>query len=376
MAINLLINATALTSRGALTVIKNFISELKIFQDSNNEFNVTILVAVEELLIYKNSRLNIIFNAAPKKGFLQKYNFEKKEIPKIISEHQLNCYLSLSNTFLLNNSISQYVFIHQPHALTKLKFNEINLSIFMKYNILLNLIYRFGLVKKVKGIIVQTNWMKEAIQQKYRYNGNIEVICPMITSDHSRMEPLNNLVFNEGAQEIKLVYPTSGDKYKNIKRLEEAIHQYNREYDKKVVLYLTQPGDSSEYVKYIGQVPFESMYWLYRQMDALIFPSLTETLGLPLQEATENGLDVLAANLPYAKEICGLSATYFDPRSVQDIVEKIKCYAYKEGKQKKKASKVSGGHTYMDFLNFIKKCEAGDTSATANTIAVKATLSG
>jgi len=357
MPINLLINATALNSRGGLTVILQFVKELEEYIQCQNDFRVVLLVSMNELVRYKGTGLEIIFSSAPKEGFYKKYKFEKNEIPKIIKEYDINCYLSLSNTYLRINDISQYVFIHQSLQVANLKLSEVNFGIYLKYNVLLNLIYKFSLRKKVNGIIVQTNWMKQAIQNKYQFTGSIKVICPKITSNHSRLDPLEITDFEDNKNIIRFIYPTSHEKYKNIKKLMEAIELYNNEYDNKVVLYLTQDGVSTDNVKFIGKIPYESMYWVYKKMDALIFPSLTETLGLPLQEALDNKLDILVADLPYAKEICGEQATYFDPRDVKDIVHKIQVYVNQEKCEKELQSKKTASYNYMDFLNFIKHCE-------------------
>ena len=42
---------------------------------------------------------------------------------------------------------------------------------------------------------------------------------------------------------------------------------------------------------------------LYKNADALLFPSYIETLGLPLLEAAAFGLPVLAADVDYAHEV-------------------------------------------------------------------------
>jgi glycosyltransferase involved in cell wall biosynthesis len=48
-------------------------------------------------------------------------------------------------------------------------------------------------------------------------------------------------------------------------------------------------------------------------VDALFFPSLAESYGLPLVEAMVMGLPVVCADLPYAHWLCADQALYFDP---------------------------------------------------------------
>src|SRR5262249_33836628 len=57
----------------------------------------------------------------------------------------------------------------------------------------------------------------------------------------------------------------------------------------------------------------------YGLADALVMPSIVETVGLPMLEAMHLGTPVVAADRPYAHDICGDAATYFDPGSPDDL---------------------------------------------------------
>lgn len=62
---------------------------------------------------------------------------------------------------------------------------------------------------------------------------------------------------------------------------------------------------------------------LYRCSDVMVFPSLSESFGLPILEAMREGCPVAASDLPYARELLGDSGTYFDPRSESSIANAI-----------------------------------------------------
>lgn len=51
----------------------------------------------------------------------------------------------------------------------------------------------------------------------------------------------------------------------------------------------------------------------YRLTGALVLPSLTETVGLPMLEAMRCGVPVAAADRPYARAVCEDAAELFDP---------------------------------------------------------------
>jgi glycosyltransferase involved in cell wall biosynthesis len=70
----------------------------------------------------------------------------------------------------------------------------------------------------------------------------------------------------------------------------------------------------------LGRVEIDAAY---RQSGALIFPSLTESFGLPLIEARERHLPILAGELDYVRDVC-VPVESFDPRSPRSIARAVK----------------------------------------------------
>ena len=54
--------------------------------------------------------------------------------------------------------------------------------------------------------------------------------------------------------------------------------------------------------------------YCYRNSRAFIFPSLAEGFGLPVVEALQHGLPVMASDIPIHREVVGDFCAYFDPR--------------------------------------------------------------
>lgn len=73
-------------------------------------------------------------------------------------------------------------------------------------------------------------------------------------------------------------------------------------------------------IKNIGYVVREDLYQYYQKSQYLVFPSLTESFGLGIVEAIENGCKVIAADLPYIYEVCRPSLT-FNPNDENSIFE-------------------------------------------------------
>ncbi|HUP22930.1 MAG TPA: glycosyltransferase [Thermoanaerobaculia bacterium] len=63
------------------------------------------------------------------------------------------------------------------------------------------------------------------------------------------------------------------------------------------------------------------LFELYESADACLFPSSCESFGHPLVEALALGKPLIAADLPYAREICGEHALFVDPERPDALVE-------------------------------------------------------
>ena len=81
------------------------------------------------------------------------------------------------------------------------------------------------------------------------------------------------------------------------------------------ILYLIQSGVP---IIDIGFVSENDLTAHYLNADVIIFPSLYESFGLGLIEATKFNLPIMASNLPYVFEVVEPNIT-FDPTSSQDI---------------------------------------------------------
>lgn len=76
-------------------------------------------------------------------------------------------------------------------------------------------------------------------------------------------------------------------------------------------------------VQNLGILPYDQLRALYGMSGALIYPSGFESFGLPLIEARQAGLPVLAPELDYVRDITDPDET-FDPRSPLSIARAVK----------------------------------------------------
>ena len=177
---------------------------------------------------------------------------------------------------------------------------------------------RYGLVSQ---FLVQSSTMRQAVWSHLGKGVAVE-ITPFLGP------PSEQAIAANKPQDFDFVYVASGEPHKNHRVLIEGwkllaeegirptlaltlderdspalcawIHAEAQEYDLRVLV--TGPMDKNQIQN------------LYERSGALIYPSLIESYGLPLLEATSAGLPVVASELDYVRDVIVPSHT-FDPRS-------------------------------------------------------------
>jgi glycosyltransferase involved in cell wall biosynthesis len=134
-------------------------------------------------------------------------------------------------------------------------------------------------------------------------------------------------------KEIDFFYPATPDIHKNHHRLFEAIEIIGK--NRKVQLLVTIDYNAHSYLAEIqrvnsflgytaiinvGRIPKSQVINYYRKSRCMIFPSLSESLGLPLIEASELGCLVLSANRDYTYEVLN-NPIVFNPLENSSIIE-------------------------------------------------------
>lgn len=136
-------------------------------------------------------------------------------------------------------------------------------------------------------------------------------------------------------RQFDFIYVADGESHKNHATLLEA-WQMLADRGMKPSLALTVPTESvladkiKEFQKMhelnisnLGRLNTSEIHRLYQSCSALIFPSLTESLGLPLIEAVQYGLPILAPELDYVRDVVNPVQT-FDPHSPVSIARAVR----------------------------------------------------
>lgn len=309
----ILVNNPAARSGGALTILKEFLEKISTLE-CNRKFY--IFVSLDELKKYENKNIKII--VLPQQGFINRILWDNFGLKKYLNQNNIypKICLSIQNTGVnLNKKIPQIIYYHQPLSIVELNWNILKKEerIFWIYKN----IYPFFIkqhLNKVRKVIVQTEWVKEGFNKNFNYSiYDIAVVRPEIKKIN--VDSIKSIPKNK----FRIFYPATPLVYKNHKIIIEALGLLKKEkdiedieciftFDKSENLELDsliKKYGLEESIKLVGKIPYKKVLEYYKSSDLLVFPSYLETLGLPLLEAQQFNLPIVALDLPYVREVVG-----------------------------------------------------------------------
>lgn len=296
---------------------------------SNTYYICTSLLEVEN----KPNIINLRFPQI-KKSYFHRAFFDLFKTKELISKYSIDKIISLQSIGVFNKKLPQTLYIQQalPFANKKYGISE-DFKYWFYQNIYFAIMKRS--IKYVDQIIVQTQWMKRAIIKETEFNSDgIIVETPKIENKYDSY-------FDNSSWNNKFFYPTSYEEYKNYEVIFKAVENIgNKLNDYKIVLTLNKEDLNNEclqiYNRYshnfelIGYINEEQLHKHYVS-SILIFPSIVESLGLPILEAMSVKTTIIASDVAYARELLENydNKIYFDNNDykqlsniIMDIVKK------------------------------------------------------
>ncbi|EON11770.1 glycosyltransferase [Pandoraea sp. SD6-2] len=193
-----------------------------------------------------------------------------------------------------------------------------------------------GRIGNVDEFIVQTPTMKRLLDEK-THGQPLAHVLPFVTDKRHYSRSIGAGVTARTACQGRFVYVSSGEPHKNHRTLLQAwclLAEEGLFPSLQVTLDATRFADlcgdidamrarHGLHVTNLGHVPHSEVRALYADADALIFPSTLESFGLPLIEARQAGLPVLASELDYVRDVLDPEAA-FDPYSPYSIARAVK----------------------------------------------------
>jgi len=154
-----------------------------------------------------------------------------------------------------------------------------------------------------------------------------------------------------------ILYVGNFNPHKNVKVLVDAFKLIEDRLDLKLVLAggggrKAQRISETDRIKIVEKVNEGILRWLYKNSLFFVFPSLDEGQGFPPLEACCFGKAVIVSDIPVFRETMGKCAIFFDPKSPQDLAQKILLLCSNERLRRDyemKSQKVAKFFTSFDF---------------------------
>ena len=304
---NILVYNLAAEYAGAMTILENFYNQVVAYPDENIHWY--FVVSTKKLESKKN--VTVISEPWVKRSWLHRLYYDNFVIQRIVKEKKIDVIYSMQNMPVKKKDAKQVVYLHQS-----LQFSPVKFSLFDKeqrgYAIRQKLvcnIYRRNL-KHADGIIVQTNWFKDAVVKWIPFDEKkIKVVHPRVSIEKRLLEKKYTL------EKPVFFYPAGDGMHKNhevivnaCKRLQdEGINDYTVIFtlDRKTALYSERIAQRVEKeklnIRFTGIIPKQEVFEYYSQ-SVLLFPSYLETFGLPMLEARMMKAIVFASDMPFCHE--------------------------------------------------------------------------
>lgn len=314
LEMNIVIVANALRSSGGLTLYLQFINYLFSVCDSS-QFKGDVFLIVKDSSMPEVDGANIKFYNLSSGSKIRRLLFDVQGVRKVLKKESFNpdMVISLQNVGVVAlRKTPHIIYFHNaiplyPTKWSLLKKNERPLM-FYKY------VYPFllGFFKSsCHRFVVQTDPIKRLLSDMLGISlSRISVITPIV-----QVPDAGSLCFNP--DEFHFFYPATPFPYKNHYILLQALEIIGQNYkDLLNKIYIHFSFDSADYkviAKYVnkksiskniifdGYLPKNKVYSYYKSCVALLFPSVLETVGLPLLEAASLGRPIIVADCDYSK---------------------------------------------------------------------------
>ncbi len=315
----IVVSGINLFTGGTLKVMQDCIAALSAY--AGNSYQIIAMVHDEKLY---PAYANVKYITFPKsrKSWLFRLYYEYIGFYRLSKRLEPSCWFSMHDLTPRVRAGMRLVYCHSSFPFYQAGWNDFRLQypIFM-FSVFLKHIYRIN-IRKNKYVIVQQEATRESFRKMYGIR-NIVVSLPVQNfAKYFRKD-------NEFRHTGKIFfYPASPMIHKNFGIICQALSLLEKKGVTNLEVILTIDGKENKYsrhlykkykhlknLKFAGYLSREDITALYEACDYLIFPSKTESWGLPLTEAKEMGKNILAANLPYAKETIGQydRVKFFDP---------------------------------------------------------------
>jgi len=342
-----LINLYNQAGAGPKTLSLNFIRHLS--EESLKEPFYILIPAYQEYALLESSNKYIQFIKLPRKEkLIDKVWFriylEFILIPKLIKKYQINKLLAFGSFLLTPGKFLKLVLVHHPYLFDdKLLSNSPLKTKFQEY------LKRAGFyltLLNISHLVVESDYVADCLKETWGSHlktKNIQVIPNPISKDIGKLSEIEfetNLAVrsNAIAQEVKILFVSRFYPHKNhafLIDLSKALSKHSIKHQILVTVseeipeaesFLKEISDQNLPIKNLGEINQTELQVFYQSSHLFIFPSKSETFGIPMIEAMAYGLPLVLPSLGYAKAIAGHAGNYYEGDNTESCINLIKAF--------------------------------------------------
>jgi glycosyltransferase involved in cell wall biosynthesis len=282
--------------------------------------------AFDQQFIFADNVVPIVLSPPARHPILFKVWFDWS-VTKALKKHKIDLFFSPDGYLSLKTSVPQIGVIHD---LNFEHFPEDIPSSPRKY--LKTYFPKFA--KKARHIVTVSEFSKQDIITQYyvdpkkitvAYNAANNVFKPQLDSVKSSIRA----EYTNGSSYFVCVGAIHARK--NVKRLVEAFEQFKISTKSNTKLLIVGEAlwdkldatSKTNDINFTGHVGLEKLAEIIGSAKALCLVSYFEGFGIPLVEAMQSGVPVLAGNLTALPEVCGDAGLLVDPFNVDEIAKGI-----------------------------------------------------
>jgi hypothetical protein len=221
----------------------------------------------------------------------------------------------------LNTSVKQYVLCHQSLIF---KSFTIGASSFYKF-LLFRICYKL-FVKKDDVVLVQSEEMKKNIHDKISQKINVKVITLQSMFANIAATVRDKRIFaSSDFSGLSLFYPAAFYPHKN----HYLLNSIDLDSSTQVTVTISNsefPSESRS-INHIGRISRDEVFELYKEVDALLFLSSNESLGMPILEAIKCNIPIICPRVEYSRKLSSDNCFFFeinDPKSLEDAISLLR----------------------------------------------------
>jgi len=325
--LRIVVNDIAASKTGALSILIDFYHYILEY-DTENEW----IFLLGDSYVEETAHIKVRILSNIKKSWINRLKFDLFSGAAYIKKLQPDVVFSLQNTLTCGYKGKQVLYVHQP-----LGFQTVKKFSFFKKREREYAVYQYGIgrlinhsIRKADKVIVQTEWMKEAVAKKTRVSS--EKIIKILPDT----ENLSQYKHTDLHQSNQFFFPSGIMIYKNHECIMRACEILNQKgmVDFNVLFTVDSTNSVTSYhyhnkyenILCSGRLTKEEVLNHYNKR-VLIFPSYIETFGYPLAEARQLDAMIFASDCPFCHEVLEdyRNAYYFDPfqpKELADLMEK------------------------------------------------------